>query len=214
MRHLKHLNVTAKAEHKDAAQESLSSDNEVAWSDDELDEQSELTITRLFHNARNMSASKRPLRYIGNSTRTQKRRKADAKKQAAKNGQTLLAFFSTGHTSASAPLHEAAGGGEDANKDNDITARDVSVPEATSESEDQSLVDSESDTCSEDGCLSNQQAIDVLERRLCEKSSQQQWRLVAVLQYLRLLKFEQSKMNASLYVARQLGRDAYMARRI
>jgi len=32
MRHLKHLNVAAKAEHKDAAQESSSSDNEVAWS--------------------------------------------------------------------------------------------------------------------------------------------------------------------------------------
>ena len=40
------------------------------------------------------------------------------------------------------------------------------------------------------------------------------WKLTAVLQYLRLIKFNKSKIQASLSVARQLGRNTYLARSI
>lgn len=79
-------------------------------------------------------------------------------------------------------------------------------------------VESSSDSSTlEDGDLTSDDLILNLEGRLdvnSTSSKEQRWRLAAVLQYLRLLKFDQSRMKASLCVARQLGRDEYLARRI
>jgi len=86
--------------------------------------------------------------------------------------------------------------------------------EITSEPDDQSVAEPESDICSENGHLSNEELISILENKCSGTSSEERWRLEAVLQYLRLLKFEPSTVKASLSVAHQLGRNVYLARRI
>jgi len=96
--HLKQLAVAAKAKSTGQStpmeeKESLSSDDEVLWSDEELDEHAETTISKLFHGGQKISTSKRPFRYSGNSKRTQKRRRANARQQAAKNGRTMMDYF-------------------------------------------------------------------------------------------------------------------------
>lgn len=158
-------------------------------------------MKKLFHGAENILRSKRPFRYAGNSKRTQKRRRANAKRQAAKNGRTMLDYFSTVQVSSSETHHNnslAVGKGK-----NDGCASE----KATSESEDQSSAESEFDTSSEYGHLSNEKVINIVEGKLHNTPSSEQWRLAAVLQYLRLLKFEHSSVKASLCVAQQLGRD-------
>jgi len=204
-KHLMQLNAAVKSTSASSLpprqdEESSSSGEEVLWSDEELDNQSEITIKKLFHGAQNIPSSKRPFRYIGNSKRTQKRRKADARRQAAKNGRTMLDYFSR------TQVHNSAMDDED---ENDGCASE----ETASEPDDQSVTDSESDT-SENGCISNEELIAILERKAPGTSSKEQWRLEAVLQYLRLLKYEQSTVKASLCIARQLERNAYLARRI
>ena len=192
-------------------EESSSSGHEVLWSEDELDKHSEVTMKKLFHGAQ---PHKRPFRYTGNSKRTQKRRRADARRQAAKNGRTMLDYFSTVQASTSEThLHNFStfGRGEDFGESGND---DWVSEEVANESEDQSSAESESDRSSEHGQLSNEKVIDILERKLDSASSSEQWRLAAVLQYLRLLKFDHSRMKASLSVARQLGQDVYLARQI
>jgi len=98
--HLKRLNAaksTATGHFTVSDDENSSSGPEVLWSEDELDEHSEVTMKKLFHGA----PSKRPFRYIGNSKRTKQRRQADARQQAAKNGHTMLDYFSTVEASTS-----------------------------------------------------------------------------------------------------------------
>jgi hypothetical protein len=203
-------------------EESSSSGDEVWWTDEDLDKHSDVTIKKLFHGAKNILHTKRPFRYTGNSKRTQKRRRADARRQAAKNGRTMLDYFSTAQASASETrLHNSlmVGNGENMGS-NSVTVGgegendDDASEEAISEGEDQDSVESESDTSSEYGHLSNEEVINILEQKLHGTSSSNQWRLTAVLQYLRLLKFEHSTVKASLCVARQMGRDVYLARRI
>ena len=209
--HLKRLNAaksTATGHFTVSDDENSSSGPEVLWSEDELDEHSEVTMKKLFHGA----PSKRPFRYIGNSKRTKQRRQADARQQAAKNGHTMLDYFSTVEASTSEThLRNSSTFGKGENIGEGANDGWVSE-EAASESEDQ--YSTESDTSSEHGQLSNEEVIDILEGKPQSTSSSKQWHLEAVLQYLRLLKFEHSKMQASLSVARQLGRNVYLARQI
>jgi hypothetical protein len=195
-------------------EEGSSSMSDVIWSDDELDQQPETTLKKLFHGmSNNTLSSKRPSRYMGNSIRTQKRQRAEAKRQAAKNGRTILNFFSPVVTSISnMSTSNLAASSEDGASDSE---HDSMVEQAGYISEPNDIVESSSDSCSEDGGPTNDELIKTLERRLKNGSSEKErWRLAAVLQYLRLLQLEPSKMKASLYVAKQLGRDAYLARRI
>lgn len=74
-------------------EESDSSNDEVIWDHQELDEEPKGTLEKLYHGAKNLKPSKRPLRYNGNSIRTQKRRKSNAKKMAIQNGCTINQFF-------------------------------------------------------------------------------------------------------------------------
>jgi len=199
--HLKQLAVAAKAKSTGQStpmeeKESLSSDDEVLWSDEELDEHAETTISKLFHGGQKISTSKRPFRYSGNSKRTQKRRRANARQQAAKNGRTMMDYFT--------PIQASTSG----------ASKGCASEEITSEPDDQSVAEPESDICSENGHLSNEELISILENKCSGTSSEERWRLEAVLQYLRLLKYEPSTVKASLSVAHQLGRDVYLARRI
>lgn len=96
--HLKRLTATKAAAAAqftsfEEEEESSSSGEEVLWSDDELDQQAEATYRRLFPGVSNLP-SKRPSHYSGNSKRTKQRRCAEGKRQAVKNGQTILNFFS------------------------------------------------------------------------------------------------------------------------
>lgn len=187
-------------------EESSSNGEEILWSDQELDQQAEATYRKLFQGV-NTLPSKRPSRYTGNSKRSKQRRRAEGRKQAAENGQTILNFFLLMDASTSnATL------GEDCVLDNEHDSV-IEQDGYTSERDD---VESDSDSSSlEDGDLANEELILNIERRLNSKISQEQrWRLAAVLHYLRLLRFEHSKMKASLAIARQLGRDEYLARRI
>jgi hypothetical protein len=199
--------------------EGTSSGHEILWTDEELDKHPEVTIKKLFHGAQNVVPSKRPFRYTGNSKRTQRRRKADTRQQAANNGRTMLDYLSTAQAQASTSgMHQnrlAVGKGEMKSSSLAVVEDEndsCSSEENTSESEDESIA--ESDTSSESGRLSNEDLIGNLERKLSGTSSSEQWRVTAVLQYVRLLKFEQSNVKASLCVARQLGRGVYLARRI
>ena len=83
------VHLTSSAEEKEGS----SSGEEVLWSDNELDQQAEITYKKLFRGVNNLP-SKRPKHYSGNSKRTKQRRRAEGRVQAAKNGQTILNFFS------------------------------------------------------------------------------------------------------------------------
>lgn len=183
-------------------EESSSSGEEVIWSDKELDQQAEITYNKLL----NTLPSKRPGHYSGNSKRTKQRHRAEGRKQAAKNGQTILNFFSPIPVSSNAASDEGGALGNEYD----------SVEHDSYTSEPDNVVESDSDSSLlEDEELTNDELILNIERRLNSTISQEQrWRLKAVLQYLRLLNFEHSKMKASLSIARQLGRDEYLARRI
>ena len=96
-RHLKRLNAMKQAAIRLAfpadEEEGFSSGDDVLWSDDELDQQAEATYRKLFPGVSNLP-SKRPSHYSGNSKQTKQRRHAEGKRQAVKNGQTILNFFS------------------------------------------------------------------------------------------------------------------------
>ncbi|CAJ0823557.1 5110_t:CDS:2 [Entrophospora sp. SA101] len=64
----------------------------ISYFDEEFENNSESLFQLLINNMKNYKA-KRPLTYHGNSTRTQKRRKASTKENINKNGQTLDQFF-------------------------------------------------------------------------------------------------------------------------
>ena len=91
--HLKRLAATnAAAVHlatSAEADESSSSGEEVLWSDEELDQQAQDTYQKLFRSV-NALPSKRPGHY---SKRTKQRHRAEGKRQAEKNRQTILNFF-------------------------------------------------------------------------------------------------------------------------
>ena len=178
-------------------EESSSSGEEVIWSDKELDQQAEIMYNKLL----NTLPSKRPGHYSGNSKRTKQRHRAEGRKQAAKNGQTILNFFSPIPVSSNAASDE----------DGALGNKYDSVEHDSYTSEPDNVVESDSDSSLlEDEELTNDELILNIERRLNSTISQEQrWRLKAVLQYLRLLNFEHSKMKASLSIARQLGRDEY-----
>jgi hypothetical protein len=103
--------------------------------------------------------------------------------------------------------------GEDCLLDNE---HDSMIEHNSDINEPDDVVESDSDSSlPEDGEMTNDELILNIERQLNGTVSQdQRWRLAAVLHYLRLLKFENSKMEASLCVARQLGKNVYLARRI
>lgn len=61
--------------------------------DRELDEHSVKYIDILNESMKNYTSSSRSLRYIGNSSRTYRRKQSEAKKNAEKNGQLITAFF-------------------------------------------------------------------------------------------------------------------------
>jgi hypothetical protein len=197
------VRLTSSAEEKEGS----SSGEEVLWSDNELDQQAEITYKKLFHDVNNLP-SKRPKHYSGNSKRTKQRRRAEGRIQAAKNGQTILNFFS--------PIDVSTSNGtldEDCVSDNECDSV-IEQDGYISEAEDVFEFDSDSSML-EGGDLANEELIISIEQQLNSARSQEQhWRLAAVLQYLRLLKFEPSRMKASLFIARQLGRDQYLARRI
>lgn len=94
--HLMHLlaTKTAAAPVAPSAEEDehSASGEEILWSDEELDQHAENTYQKLFHGGSTLP-SKRPGHYSGNSKRTKQRRWAEGKRQAAKNGQTILNFF-------------------------------------------------------------------------------------------------------------------------
>jgi len=209
--HLKQLAATKAAAAQFTSlgeeEESSSSGEEVLWSDDELDQQAEATYRKLFPGVSNLP-SKRPSHYSGNSKRTKQRRRAEGKRQAGKNGQIILNFFSPISVSTSNVTL-----GEDCLLDNE---HDSMIEHNSDINEPDDVVESDSDSSlPEDGEVTNDELILNIERQLNGTVSQdQRWRLAAVLHYLRLLKFENSKMEASLCVARQLGKDVYLARRI
>ncbi|CAJ0634197.1 13431_t:CDS:2, partial [Entrophospora sp. SA101] len=64
----------------------------ISYFDEEFENNSESLFQLLINNMKNYKA-KRPLTYHGNSTRTQKRRKASTKENINKNRQTLDQFF-------------------------------------------------------------------------------------------------------------------------
>ncbi|CAJ0824868.1 6795_t:CDS:2 [Entrophospora sp. SA101] len=71
----------------------------ISYFDEEFENNSESLFQLLINNMKNYKA-KRPLTYHGNSTITQKRRKASTKENINKNGQTLDQFFILEKTSS------------------------------------------------------------------------------------------------------------------
>src|SRR6266511_3283024 len=87
--HLKKNNQTSSYEFKisetESADESSSDEGSVLWCTEELENDAEETLQLLMHGAKNIIPSKRPLCYLGNSSQTQRRRKAEEKKIAAEH---------------------------------------------------------------------------------------------------------------------------------
>lgn len=75
----------------------LREESEESWFeggiDRELDENSVKYIDILNESMKNYTSSSRSLCYIGNSSRTYRRKQSEAKKNAEKNGQLITAFF-------------------------------------------------------------------------------------------------------------------------
>lgn len=227
-RHLKQLSASAKHaalvdgdNSLEEVLESSSDDDEVLWSDEELDNQPNDAFKKLFHGSQHLQTAKRPFRYNGNSLRTRKRRKAQAKKQAAKNGQTLLDFFSSVPNDVSSPSCSLSDDTCETVSDPDETV-DLSLGEQSTSHDslpaaqsDELTTEYESESSGDEG-PSNDELICNIEEQLRSKTLQQsqRWRMAAILQYLRLLKFEKSRTQASLCVARQLGGNIYLSRRI
>lgn len=85
------LNISFFGENSDSAN-SDDFEEMISYFDEEFENNSESLFQLLINNMKNYKA-KRPLTYHGNSTRTQKRRKASTKENINKNGQTLDQFF-------------------------------------------------------------------------------------------------------------------------
>lgn len=71
-----------------------SDDEEIVWGDDEFDKKAETFVKILSDGMKNYIPSARRSVYIGNSVRTKKRKKAQAKQLLIKNGQPITRFFS------------------------------------------------------------------------------------------------------------------------
>ncbi|RHZ70355.1 hypothetical protein Glove_272g32 [Diversispora epigaea] len=177
----------------DSSSDDSSSECEIIWANQELDDNPENTIKKLFHGAKNLP-SKRPIKYNGNSIRTKKRKKAKAKKMAAKNGRTIDQLFlptsQTNETSETNLHNDENSETDNDNNNNQLETSDMEID-----------VD---------------KLIHLTKSKLQDKTlpPNQQWRISATLQYLRLLKFNYKKIDASLYVARQLGKNKYFAQQL
>lgn len=69
------------------------SDEEIEWGDNELDEKTEKFFKVLSDGMKNYVPPARKFVYIGNSVRTRKRKKAQAKQLLTQNGQQITKFF-------------------------------------------------------------------------------------------------------------------------
>jgi len=156
----------------------VENDDEIIWGDDDLDNNQEDLIQILMDQMQNYVPSNRRSTYTGNSARTKRRHRAQAKRDAEKNGQTIDRFFSIAKSNESDEISE--------------------------ESEDKSDDDDDD----------SQQVIDSLETQLKKKNLDEghKIRLMAILQYMRLLEFQDSKLEASLSVAQQLKKGPWFAR--
>jgi len=192
-------------------QSSDEDEDSILWCTEELDNNAEKTLQLLMHGAKSITSPKRPLCYLGNSSRTQRRRKAEERKSAAEHKKKITDFFNI--TSTEEPSEA------DSTSENENSPIIDDKPNQTSkeetEDDDQEFYWSDVDENNTD-LLSDDELIKKIENEINKNKllAGLKWKLTAVLQYLRLSKFTKSKMNASLSVAHQLGRGTYLAQSI
>jgi hypothetical protein len=162
---------------------------EVIWGDVELDEKAETFVKVLLDGMKNYVPPARRSVYIGNSIRTKKRKRAQAKKLLAENGQQITSFFNP------SPLQNHPSNDPDKSDD-----------QKSNQSDDQNS------ECEEH--FNYEQLIKSLEIKLKQGDldSGYKLRLTALLQYLRLVNHKEPKIKASLSIARQLNKGPYFAR--
>lgn len=188
--------------------ESTDSDEDsVLWCTEELDNNAEKTLQLLMHGAKNVISSKRPLCYLGNSSRTQRRRKAEERKSSAEHKRKITDFFNV--ASIEEPVEA------DSTSENENSPIINEPNQGFEDENDQEFYWSDDENLNAKCLLSDDELIKKIENEIENKLSDGlKWKLTAVLQYVRLFKLTKSKMNASLYVAHQLGRGAYLAQSI
>ncbi|PKY54568.1 hypothetical protein RhiirA4_473455 [Rhizophagus irregularis] len=127
--------------------------------------------------------------YIGNSVRTKKRKKAQAKKLLAENDQQITNFFN--------PLS--------------LQSHPSSDPDKPDNQSDNQNSDDQNSECEEH--FNYEQLIKSLENEVKSGNldSRYKLRLTALLQYLRLINHEEPKIKASLSIAQQLNKGPYFA---
>jgi hypothetical protein len=163
-------------------------EEEVIWGDDELDEKAETFVKVLLNGMKNYVPPSRKAVYIGNSIRTKKRKRAQAKKLLAKNGQPITNFFNPSQLQPHAPNDPDKSDQESNQSDNQESEH-------------------------EDHCEYGQ-LIKSVEKKLKQSNLDGGYklRLTALLQYLRLVNHKEPKIKASLCIARQLNKGPYFAR--
>lgn len=178
-----------------------SEEGSVFWCTDELEDNEEQTLKLLMHGAKRIIPSKRPLCYLGNSARTKRRRKAQEKKIVAEHKKKITDFFNV------TPIEDS---------ESDVTSENENPLEPGQVSEDEAIDSEEDDQWSDVDENLDDELVKEIENKVLENKlpAGLKWKLVAILQYLRLSKFNKSKIHASLSVARQLGRGIYLARSI
>jgi hypothetical protein len=160
---------------------------EVVWGDIEFDKNAETYVEILLDRMKNYVPPARKSVYIGNSVRTKKRKRAQAKQLLAKNGQPITRFFN--------PLPS--------------TQLQSHAPNDSDKSDDSQESESE---CEE--YFNYEKLIISIENKLKQNNhdSGYKLRLTALLQYLRLVNHQEPKIKASLCVTRQLNKGPYFAR--
>jgi hypothetical protein len=160
---------------------------EVVWGDAEFDKNAENFVKILLDGIKNYVPSARKSVYIGNSIRTKKRKRAQARQLLAKNGQPITKFFN--------PLPP--------------DQLQPHPPDDSDKSDDNHESESECEEYFDYG-----QLIMSIENELKQNNhdSGYKLRLTALLQYLRLVNHQEPKIKASLCIAQQLNKGPYFAR--
>jgi len=167
-------------------QSSDEDEDSILWCTEELDNNAEKTLQLLMHGAKSITSPKRPLCYLGNSSRTQRRRKAEERKSAAEHKKKITDFFNI--TSTEEPSEA------DSTSENENSPTIDDKPNQTSkeetEDDDQEFYWSDVDENNMD-LLSDDELIKKIENEINKNklSASLKWKLTAVLQYLRLSKF-------------------------
>jgi hypothetical protein len=107
----------------------MKSDDEIIWGDDDLDNNQEDLIQILMTQMQNYIPPTRRSTYTGNSARTKRRHRVQAKKNAEENGQTIDHFFPITKSNKNDEINEESGESEESEDDYDYSQQVINFLE-------------------------------------------------------------------------------------